>query len=95
MLSLRFSDQSLQELDEIWEYIAQDSPLAAESVIQNLRQLCKTLAAFPQAGRKRDDVSPGVRSLPKGNFVIFYKVLPGELLIIRILHGSRGQVDFG
>ena len=40
-------------------------------------------------GRARDELSPGIRSMPFGRYVIFYAPLADGIDIIRVLHSSR------
>ena len=37
----------------------------------------------------RDDLSPGLRSIPHGNYLIFYRLMNNGIEIVRVLHGSR------
>jgi plasmid stabilization system protein ParE len=48
------------------------------------------LRKVPNAGRSRDiDLRPGLRSFRSGKYVIFYRINPAALRIIRVLHGKR------
>ena len=40
-------------------------------------------------GRSREDLAPGLRSLPLGRYVIFYQVISDAIAIVRVLHGAR------
>jgi len=40
-------------------------------------------------GRTRDELVPGLRSLPFGRYVIFYRALDDGSEIVRVLHGAR------
>jgi toxin ParE1/3/4 len=47
------------------------------------------LAAFPHIGRKRDDLRPGLRGFPVGDYVVIYRVENADVLILHVLHGRR------
>ena len=48
------------------------------------------LATHPHLGRRRDeDLRPGLRSFPVGEYVIVYRVEGEDVLILRALRGSR------
>lgn len=47
------------------------------------------LAQFPGIGRTRDALSPGLRSHPTGEHLIFYRFTDDELIVRRLLHGRR------
>jgi toxin ParE1/3/4 len=89
MGQLRISDTARKDLDDIWWYIAQENPVAADSLIARLLQKLPTLASMPQMGRKRDDLFSGLRSFPVGDYVIFYSPLKDGVEVVRVLHGAR------
>jgi toxin ParE1/3/4 len=43
----------------------------------------------PYAGRAREEVRPGLRSVASGPYVIFYRVHHGVAELVRILDGRR------
>ena len=47
------------------------------------------LAKHPELGRRREELAPGIRSLPFRRYVVFYRLSPTSLLIVRVLHGAR------
>ena len=47
------------------------------------------LPRFPNLGRARDELLPGLRSHPVGQHVVFYRVTDDEIIISRIIHGRR------
>jgi len=85
----RLSDQSKSDLVAIWEYIAQDSPSAANRFVQRLVKEYKSLSKNPGTGRSRDQLRPGLRSFPVGNYLILYRQITEGIAVIRILHGAR------
>jgi toxin ParE1/3/4 len=52
------------DLDEIWWYIAQDSPENADRFLDRIQEQCMALADFPQMGTHRDGLKAGLRSQP-------------------------------
>jgi toxin ParE1/3/4 len=47
------------------------------------------LASWPRLGRSRPDLRRGLRSHAVGNWMIFYRIHRGDVVILRILHGRR------
>jgi toxin ParE1/3/4 len=45
------------------------------------------LAQFPNMGISRDELHPGLRSLPVGKYLIFYTLISDGIAIVRVLHG--------
>ncbi len=86
----RVSPAAESDLDDIWLYIARESSIeTAERVIANLTERFYLLTRHPQAGRRRDDLRPGVRSFPVGRHVIFYRLFEDEVVILRVIDGRR------
>lgn len=54
------------------------------------------LADHPFAGRARPELEADLRSLPSGNYVLFYRVEGGRLVLVRVRSGSLdiGATDF-
>jgi toxin ParE1/3/4 len=51
-----------------------------------LDQAFETLAAYPLIGQAREDLRPGLRSLPVRQHVVFHRVGPQTVTVIRVLH---------
>ena len=93
MMRLRKSAIAEQDLLDIWDYIAQDSPAAADRMWQRFDHRFKLLLKFPYTGESQDRFRPGLRSIVEGSYVIFYEPRPDEILIYRVLHGARKWED--
>ena len=74
---------------EIWGYIAEDSVVAADRWVDKLDEKFALWATQPMMGRARDELSPGIRSLAFGRYVVFFQPLPDGMDVVRVLHGSR------
>lgn len=61
----------------------------ADLFLDKLEQRCQSLAEQPQMGHLRDEFSPGLRSFPVGNYLIFYRPIHNGIDVIRVLHGGR------
>lgn len=81
--------QAEADLDEIWWYIAQDNPDAADRMLDRIEESCNTLAQFPLMGVSREELLPSLRSRAVGNYVIFYLPLEDGIDIVRVLPGMR------
>jgi len=75
---------------EIIEYLAaEDSPDTARRFVQGLSERCQSLADMPGMGRWREELSPGLRSVPEGSYVVFYRPAEDGVQVVRVLHGAR------
>jgi toxin ParE1/3/4 len=78
-----------RDLDEIWDYIAQESVAAANRLIDTIVATCHRLASQPEMGRLRPELAPNLRSFPVRNYVTFYRPTQDGIEVARVLHGSR------
>jgi len=63
--------QAEEDLIEIWIYIAQDNPGAADRVLDDIEQRFHALADNPLMGRLRPDIAPELRYFAVGSYLIF------------------------
>jgi toxin ParE1/3/4 len=89
MNQLRVAGRARADLDEIWVYIAQDNPEAADKYLRTIVSRFPTLASVPLIGRERPELSPGLRSFVVGRHVIFYRLFGDGVEIVRVLDGAR------
>lgn len=88
-MMLRFRPDAVADLEEIYDYIFEDSPAKAKEFISLIRVKCRFLADNPFAGRIRHEIRRDLRSFPVQRYVIFYRVLDETVEIVNIVHGSR------
>ena len=89
MTSYIVSPLARADLDEIWQYVAQDNPPAADRLLAAFYERFLLLAKQPLLGQVRDELRPGVRSFSARNYVIYYQVAEDRIRVVRVLHGSR------
>src|ERR1700674_96209 len=80
------------DLDNIWYYVAKesDSIEIADRLIYSISARFYLLACHPHIGGRRDeDLRPGLRSFPVGEYVIIYRLEGEDVLILHVLRGSR------
>ena len=88
----RRTPQAYSDLDEIWYYVATRSGSieTADRLVDSITDRFRLLATHPNIGRARDeDLRPGLRSFPVGEYVIIYRIQDEDALILRVLRGSR------
>jgi len=79
-----------KDLEDIWEYIAADSPDNADHVREEIYQAIQSLVPFPQIGHVRSDLtSRPLRFQTVRDYVIAYVPDEKPLAVIAVLHGRR------
>jgi toxin ParE1/3/4 len=89
MILVRISSRAQEDLEEIWDFIAEDNPDAADRFNDLLLEKFKILGRQPKIGRLRKELGPALRSFAVGHYIIFYRQIPKGVDIFRVLHGAR------
>lgn len=89
MLLVTLRPHAEVDILEIWEYIAEDSVIEADRWVDKLDEKFALWGTQPMMGRTRDELSPSIRSLIFGRYVVFFEPLPNGIDVVRVLHGSR------
>jgi plasmid stabilization system protein ParE len=92
----RLTAVATADLEAIAAYHAERSLPYARQVVQKLREAFRLVGRFPGLGSPADDLSPGLRRRPAGDYVVFFRRTPTGTEIVRVIHGSRdiGPGDF-
>jgi toxin ParE1/3/4 len=93
MKKLRVSASTERDLDGIWHYVAINSRSMeiANRAVDAITGRMSLLARTPEAGARREEIEPGLRGFPAGDYIIYYRVSGAFVIIVRIIHGSRDQ----
>ena len=93
MPKFKLTPAAEQNLQEIWLYITQDSPRAADKLLDRIEAQCELLANHPQLVPARDDIAKSLRYHPLANYLILYRGIAEGVEIVRVAHGARNILD--
>ena len=81
----------MADIDEAWVYLATEAGIeAANRVRDSFSKTFSLLQRVPFAGKNREqDLTAGLRSLPSGTYIVFYRVEVDTVRVIRVIHGKR------
>jgi toxin ParE1/3/4 len=89
---LRFRPEALADLEDIDRSVrrASGSAMVGRRYIARVLERCRHIATLPYAGRPRDDLAPGLRTVPfERRLVIAYRVVePGVVEITNVFYGA-------
>ena len=78
------------DLNEIWDFIAEDNVDAADRVRDEIFDAIRALARTPNLGHHRGDLtSRPLRFWRVYDYLIVYAPEEGPLLVLAVLHGRR------
>lgn len=80
---------AIDDLAELWCYIAQDDVEAADRFAERIEEVCRRLADSPFLGRLRPELAENIRAFPLGSCIVFYRPLPDGIEVARVVSGSR------
>ena len=88
------SDEALEDLSEIWNFVAQSSPASADRLLAALVRRCYTLADNPfrfsvVPSMERDQV----RRCNLRTWAIFFVSSDTHVDVLHIVHGGRDTND--
>ena len=90
MSSFKLSPEAFQDIEGIWDFIAEDNVDAADRVREEIFSACEMLAAVPGMGHLRQDLADEpLRFWPVYSYPINYRPEVTPLEIVRVLHGAR------
>ena len=89
------SDNAQIDLEEIWFYIAADSPTAADRWTDKLYDAFALLARNPRIGHTRKDlIEYDLLFWPVGKYMILYRVMPDSIEIAAVTQGNHDIPSF-
>ena len=90
MTGYDFHPEAAIDLEEIWDFIANDSTDAADRVITDILDTIEGLAPFPQQGYRRPDLTARpLRFTNTRNYLIAYAADENPLWVVAVIHGRR------
>jgi|SRR6185437_14750732 len=88
--SALWSPEALDDRERIWDYyIRAAGGHSAEKALREIAEVIAVIEDHPFAGRARNEVRLGLRSLAAAPHVVFYRVVNDTPEIVRLLDGRQ------
>ncbi|MER8378653.1 type II toxin-antitoxin system RelE/ParE family toxin [Mesorhizobium sp. M1399] len=91
-LAVVLSEGSITDLASIAGYIVNRgaSEAAANNFVDRIKLRCENIGNSPRGGRPRDDIAPGLRTVPFEHSALIAYVVSDDLIrIVNIFYGGR------
>lgn len=86
----RLTQPAIQDIEQIADYFADRSGLAqSEKFLEKLNAKFLQLTQFPNLGRERTEILPGIRSLAVETYLILYIPIGQDIEILRVVSGYQ------
>ncbi len=90
-MTVGFMEEAEIDLSYVWHTcFVQSGERRANELLDRIREtLARTIGTFPESGRLRPEFGEGVRSFPILPYLVFCRVEPHRIAVLRVLHGHR------
>jgi addiction module RelE/StbE family toxin len=88
-MKVRYTVPAQADLDEIYTYISQHNPHAAERIKRQIKMDADILGELPFIARETEYSGTRVRKVRRYPYLIFYSVSEDEVRILHVRHGAR------
>jgi addiction module RelE/StbE family toxin len=90
VIRIVWSDQSLEDIEDIRRYIQRDSHVYAEMFVDRVFESVERLINYPLSGRVVPEFEdPTLREIILGSYRIVHRVRQGTISIVTVFHTAR------
>lgn len=91
MISIRYNKQAQNDLENIYETIAKDKKMAADSFVNKIDTYIKLLSTTPEMGKecKKSGIERDCRVIYYKNYTILYKIYKTHVSIKRVISSKQ------
>ena len=89
MAEIRWTEEAANCMRQIYEYIAEDNPEAAQRAVKILYEKTGLISRFPDIGYRYQETNREIRILLYGRYRIAYLIKTENLIeILGVFHGA-------
>ena len=90
----RLSPKAIDDLRDIWDYLAPLNERAADELMENIHERITSALDFPLTGSPRPKLGPKARILIEGQYVIVYEPSDYGVYVVAVAHGRKRPQDW-
>ena len=90
-MQVRWSPSAAEDLQQLFDYIRWDNPVASQRVVKTIYNRAERLGAHPYQGRRGRVDGTRQLPLPPLPFIVVYRVLEtaDAVEIVNVIHGAQ------
>lgn len=88
-MKVRWTAPAVNQLRNIFDFIATDNPLAAYRTVRRIRESILLTARMPSSGRIGRVEGTREITVPGTSYLVAYKILENMIHVLAILHGAQ------
>ena len=89
MSRYRVDRDARADLEEIYDYVADENLAAADRLMDTFQEKFGLLAVHPLMGQTRPELAPNLHSFSVGKYVVFYRPTDDGVEVARVIHSAR------
>ena len=87
---VHWTNTAVEHLLAIYEYIARDSPVYAQRMVDKLTWRSEQIATFPLSGRMVPEYeADDIREIIEKPYRIIYRIKPEQIDVLAVIHGAQ------
>ncbi|MFD2180861.1 type II toxin-antitoxin system RelE/ParE family toxin [Rhodoplanes azumiensis] len=90
-MKITYTKRALRHIEAIYEYAAQDDPVAAGRLVERFAYSVTRLRILPFSGRPSGDGRSRLLSVPGLSYVVVHVVRGDTVRILAVFHTSRNR----
>ena len=92
-MKLVFDDRAIADIENVFNWIAQDSPTTAKTVVDRLFSSTELLISFPFMGHVGQDPDTFEWAVPRLPYIVVYEVDQAQqrVVVTAVLHGAQDR----
>lgn len=88
-MEIKFALRAIEDVDEIYEYLAKADECVAQSVLLHIEKTIDNLRDFPEVGKNSIVARTREMVVPKLPYIIIYEVADDVIFVLTIFNTSR------
>lgn len=89
-MRVELSEAADLDLVDIYTYTAiKFGQNQADNYLMGIDDMLNALASNPMLGKERNEIVNGLCAIPYEAHIVFYRLMPDRLRVVRVLHASR------
>lgn len=89
-MRVHWTENAIGHLVNIYEYIAINSPIYGKRMVDRITRRSEQIAIHPLSGRKVPEYeAEDIRELIEMPYRIIYRIKPGQIDVLAVIHGAR------
>ena len=89
-MRVHWTNTALGHLLAIYEYIAQDSSVYAQRMVDRLTRRSEQIATFPLSGRMVPEFeAEDIREMIERPYRIIYRIKPDQIDVLAVIHAAQ------